>query len=106
MTTKVGLGLLLSVEISSNRVVEANPPFLCRASFIDNNNFSRNFSSTSVTRPLAAIAARRSEFARQIWALRREHGTDRIGEVPFRKMSRASKIHLPARQGGRCKWQV
>jgi hypothetical protein len=27
--------------------------------------------------------ARRSEFAGQIWALRREHGTDRPDEVPF-----------------------
>jgi hypothetical protein len=27
--------------------------------------------------------ARRSEFAREIWANRRERGTDRSGEVPF-----------------------
>ena len=27
--------------------------------------------------------ARRSKFAREIWALRRQHGTERIGEVPF-----------------------
>jgi hypothetical protein len=31
----------------------------------------------------ATPPARRSEFARQIWALRREHGTDRPDEVPF-----------------------
>jgi hypothetical protein len=31
----------------------------------------------------ATAPARRSEFAREIWERRREHGTDRLGEVPF-----------------------
>jgi len=31
----------------------------------------------------ATPPARRSEFAREIWARRREHGTDRRPEIPF-----------------------
>jgi hypothetical protein len=31
----------------------------------------------------ATPPARRSEFAREIWELRRQHGTDRLSEVPF-----------------------
>jgi hypothetical protein len=45
--------------------------------------------STAMTVPDAVAMirttppVRRSEFARQIWALRRKHGTDRPDEVPF-----------------------
>jgi hypothetical protein len=31
----------------------------------------------------ATPPASRPEFARQVWALRREHGTDQSDEVPF-----------------------
>ena len=45
--------------------------------------------STAMTVPDAVAMirttppVRRSDFARQIWALRRKHGTDRPDEVPF-----------------------
>jgi hypothetical protein len=39
--------------------------------------------SAAVEMIRATPPARRSEFAREIWELRRQHGTDRKEEVPF-----------------------